>query len=45
MDIKVGGWEDVDWINVAEDRDKCLALVNAVVNIWVTQNVGNLLTR
>ena len=31
------------WINVAEERDKCA--VSAVVNIWVTQNAGNLLTR
>lgn len=45
MDIKDGGWGDMDWINVAEERDKCLALVSAVVNIWVTQNAGNLLTR
>jgi len=30
---------------VAEERDKCLAFVSEVVNIWVTQNPGNLLTR
>jgi len=45
MDIEEGGWRDMDWINVAEERDKCLALVSTVVNIWVTQNSGNLLTR
>jgi hypothetical protein len=45
MDIIEGGWEDMGWINVAEERDKCLALMNAVVNIWFTQNAGNLLTR
>ena len=45
MDIKEGGWGDMDWINVAEERNKCLVLVSTVVNIWVTQNAGNLLTR
>lgn len=45
MDIKEGRWGDMDWINVAEERNKCLVLVSAVLNIWATQNVGNLLTR
>jgi hypothetical protein len=25
----------VDWIGVAQDRDKCAALVNAVINLLV----------
>jgi hypothetical protein len=45
MDIEEGGWEDMDWITVAEERDKYLALVNTVVNMWLTQNAWNLLTR
>jgi hypothetical protein len=45
MFIKEGGWRDMGWINVAEGRNRCLVLVSAVVNIWVTQNAGNLLTR
>jgi hypothetical protein len=27
--------EGVEWIDVAQDRDKSRALVNAVMNIWV----------
>jgi hypothetical protein len=29
------GWEGVDWINLAQDRDQWWAFVNTVVNIWV----------
>jgi len=31
----------MDWINLAQDRDKCQALVNAVLNLQVPQSVGN----
>jgi hypothetical protein len=33
--IKVG-WGDVDWIGLAQDRDRWRALVNAVMNFRVT---------
>jgi hypothetical protein len=36
----VGG--GVDWIDLAQDRDKWKTLVNVVMNIWVTQNAGKL---
>jgi hypothetical protein len=29
------GWGGVGWIGVAEDRDRWMALVNAVMNLWV----------
>jgi hypothetical protein len=29
------GWDGVDWIGLAQDRDKWRALVNAVMNLWV----------
>ena len=25
----------MDWIELAQDRDRCWALVNAVMNLWV----------
>jgi hypothetical protein len=28
-------WAGMDWIDLDEDRDRCQALVNAVMNIWV----------
>jgi hypothetical protein len=37
--IKMGlaemGWGGVDWIGLAQDRDKWRPLVNAVMNLWV----------
>ena len=29
------GWVCVDWIDLAQDRDKCQAVVNMVMNLWV----------
>jgi hypothetical protein len=31
----MGGWEGVEWIRLAQDRDRWQALVNAVMNLWV----------
>jgi hypothetical protein len=36
------GWGDVDWIGLAQNRDKCRALVNAVMNLRVPRNAGKL---
>jgi hypothetical protein len=30
------GWEGVDWIHLAQDRKKRRALVNTVMNLWVS---------
>jgi hypothetical protein len=35
MDIREMEWEGLDWINVAQDRDKLRAVVNTVMNLRV----------
>ena len=40
---ELGCW-DVDWIELAEDRDTWRAIVNAIMNIQVPQNAGDFLT-
>jgi len=44
MDLQAGGCEGMDWIKLAQDRDRQQALLNVVMNLWVPQNVGNFLT-
>jgi hypothetical protein len=29
------GWGGVDWVGLAQDRDKCRALVNMVMNLHI----------
>jgi hypothetical protein len=40
MDVGEVGWGDVDWIGLAQDRNRWTALVNSVLNLWV--NAGKL---
>jgi hypothetical protein len=35
MDLGERGWDGVDWIDLAQDRDQWRALVNVVMNPWV----------
>jgi hypothetical protein len=35
MDLREIGFGDVDWINLARDRDTCRAFVNTVMNLRV----------
>jgi hypothetical protein len=35
MDLEEIGWEGVDWIHLAQDRDRWRAVVNAVMNLRV----------
>jgi hypothetical protein len=35
MDLVEVGWGDVDWIGLAQDRDRWRALVNSVLNLRV----------
>jgi hypothetical protein len=45
MDLQEVGWGYMDWIDLAEDRQRWRALMNAVMNLRVPQNVGNFLTN
>jgi hypothetical protein len=35
MDLREIGWDGVDWIDLAEDRDKWRALVSTVMKLRV----------
>jgi hypothetical protein len=35
MDLREIGWSGMDWIDLAQDRDKWRALVNTVMNLRV----------
>jgi hypothetical protein len=34
-DVREIGWGNVEWIQLAQDRDQWWALVNTVINPWV----------
>ena len=44
MNLKSISWEIVDWIGLAQDRNKWRYLVNAVMNLRVAKDAVNLLT-
>jgi hypothetical protein len=35
MDLREIAWGDMDWIDLAQDRDQWMALVNTVMNLRV----------
>jgi hypothetical protein len=35
-DLREIGWDDIDWIDVAQNRDQWRALVNTIMNLRVT---------
>ena len=35
MDLQEVGCGGIDWIDLAQDRDRLQALANAVKNVWV----------
>jgi hypothetical protein len=44
MDIQEVGCRGMDWIDLAQDRDRWRALVTVVMNLGVPQNAKNFLT-
>jgi hypothetical protein len=44
MDLKEVGCSVVDWIELAQDKDRWRALVNAVMNLRVQYSAGNFVT-
>jgi hypothetical protein len=44
MDLREIDFGDVDWIHLAQDRDRRRAVVNTVMNLRVSLNAGNFLT-
>jgi hypothetical protein len=44
MELQEMGWEGMDRIDVAQERDKWPAVMNAVMNFRVAKNAGKFLT-
>jgi hypothetical protein len=36
MDLRETEWRSVEWIQLAQDRDRWQTLVNTVMNLWVS---------
>jgi hypothetical protein len=40
IDLRERGWDGVDWIDLAQDRDQWRALVNTAMKLRVPLNAG-----
>jgi len=43
-DLRETGWEGVDWIHLAQDRDQWRVVVNTVMNLRIPEKARNFLT-
>jgi hypothetical protein len=41
IDLREIDWDVMDWIDLAEDRDQCRALVNMVMNLRFLKMLGS----
>jgi hypothetical protein len=42
LDLREIGFGDIDWINLAQDRNQCKALVNTAIKCWkVVEHLHN----
>jgi hypothetical protein len=44
IDLREIGWDGVDWIDLAQDRNNWRAVVNTVMNLRVPKNAGKFLS-
>jgi hypothetical protein len=44
VDLRVIGWDGIDWIDLAEDRDQWRSLMNTVMKLRVPYNFGKSLS-
>jgi hypothetical protein len=44
MVLKEIGWDGMDWVDLAQDREQWRALVNTVMNLRVSENAGKFLS-
>jgi hypothetical protein len=44
MDLREIGWNGIDWIDLAQDRDQWRALVNRIMNRRAPSNVRSFLS-
>jgi hypothetical protein len=44
IDLREIGWDGMDWIDLAQNRDQWRALVNTVMNLRVPKNAGKFLS-
>jgi hypothetical protein len=45
MEFRAIGWDGMDWIDLAQDRDQWKVLVNIIMNLQVPQNAGKFLNN